>query len=571
MQQDSKKKEKKSLHGLFEAYFEDLLKLFPLFGTYIGDHRYDNMMENDISEDHRGKVKAFLKLSLDNISNIKINLLDKDDQISLDIFRKDLMESLEGLQFQDHLLPINQFWSTPALFAQLGSGKSIHPFREVKDYRNFLARMKDFETWIDTAISNMEQGIRKGVLQPSVVIEKTLPQIEALICEDERKSIFYRPVEDFPLHFGEGDKKEITDEYRSAISDLLNPLYRKLNRYLKENYLPRCRDTIGLAELPDGEKWYAHKVRTSTTTEMTFDEIFETGMEEIERIKNDMITISNSVNFNGLLKDFFHYLRTDPRFYPSREEDLLYGYRNIRKRVEPLLPGLFGLLPKSGFEIQPVEEFMAQSDAAARYMGPSGDGSRPGIFYVNTYDLKSRPLYEMESLFLHEAVPGHHLQISLQQEQINLPRFRRFGSYTAYVEGWALYAEGLGKEVGLYEDPYQYFGRLSNEIWRAIRLVVDVGIHAKGWTKEEALRFMTENSAITEPDAVSEIERYIVLPGQALSYKIGELKIKELRKRAKDTLKQNFNIKTFHDELLRDGALPLDVLESKMYQWMKEH
>ena len=561
--------ESQKVNQLFEDYFEEMIQLFPVYATYIGDDRYDDKFADDISEEHREKQRELANKYLDRISKINRDLLQGQDRLSYDIFKRDMEMGIEELQFKDNLIPVDQFSSTPAFFAQMGAGSSIHPFKTIEDYDNFLGRITGFQKWVDTAIDNMRQGIELGIVQPKILMEKFQPQIKAQLVKDVKESVFYRPIQNFPDGFSDEDKSRLTKAYSEAIKNELIPTYQKLYDFVENEYIPHCRESVGFTSLPDGKDWYAFKVKKSTTTSLTPEEIFQIGMNEVQRIKAEMETVKNETGFKGDLKSFFTYLRTNPKFYYTKTEDLLNGYEQIRARVDPELPKLFGLIPKVNYEIRPMEEFVAESDASARYMGPSADGSRPGVFYVNTHDLKARPIYDMESISLHEASPGHHFQISIQQEQ-NLPKFRRFGGYTAYVEGWALYAEGLGKELGLYEDPYQYFGKLSNEIWRAVRLVVDVGMHAKGWSREKALQFMLDNIAITKTDAVAEVERYIAIPGQALAYKIGQLKITEIRTKAQEKLGAKFDIKAFHDEILKDGALPLDVLETKMDEWIEK-
>jgi uncharacterized protein (DUF885 family) len=414
----------------------------------------------------------------------------------------------------------------------------------------------------------MRKGSEIGVVQPRILMEKTLPQFEAHLVKDVEESVFYNPIKKFPSDFAEEEKTRLAEEYSEAIKKQIIPTYKKLYDFIKDEYLSECRETIGLSELPDGEKWYAYEIRRITTTNLTPEEIFGIGANEIERIKKEINRIREQVGFRGEMQDFFEYLKKDESFYFTDKEALLKGYEELRERVCSRLPELFEIMPKADFEIKPVEKFREKTAAGAQYMGPAPDGSRPGVFYVNTYDLKAHPKYGMTTLFLHEVSPGHHFQISLQQEQKDLPKFRRFGGYTGYVEGWALYAESLGKEMGLYKDPYQYYGHLSAEMFRAIRLVVDVGMHMKGWSREKALTFFMENLCAVESESVAEIERYIAIPGQALSYKIGQLEISKLRNKAAKKLGLKFDIKAFHDEILKDGALPLDVLEVKMDEWI---
>jgi uncharacterized protein (DUF885 family) len=560
--------EGQKLNKIFEEYFEELIQLFPIYASYIGDKRYDDKFANDISEEHRNQQKELFNKYLGRISGINRDLLFGQDRLSYDIFKRDMVLGLEGFQFNDHLIPVNQFHSTPTFFAEMGSGSSLHPFKTVKDYDNFLERVKGFQVWVDTAIDNMRKGSEIGVVQPRILMEKTLPQFEAHLVKDVEESVFYNPIKKFPSNFAEEEKTRLAEEYSEAIKKQIIPTYKKLYDFIKDEYLSECRETIGLSELPDGEKWYAYEIRRITTTNLTPEEIFGIGANEIERIKKEINRIREQVGFRGEMQDFFEYLKKDESFYFTDKEALLKGYEELRERVCSRLPELFEIMPKADFEIKPVEKFREKTAAGAQYMGPAPDGSRPGVFYVNTYDLKAHPKYGMTTLFLHEVSPGHHFQISLQQEQKDLPKFRRFGGYTGYVEGWALYAESLGKEMGLYKDPYQYYGHLSAEMFRAIRLVVDVGMHMKGWSREKALTFFMENLCAVESESVAEIERYIAIPGQALSYKIGQLEISKLRNKAAKKLGLKFDIKAFHDEILKDGALPLDVLEVKMDEWI---
>ncbi len=560
--------ESQKLNKIFEEYFEELIQLLPIYATYIGDRRYDDKLENDISEDHRNKQKELFNKYLEEVSELNRDLLKGQDRLSYDIFKRDMVLRLEGFQFNDHLIPVNQFYSMPTFFAELGSGSSIHPFKTVKDYYNFLERVKGFRVWIDTAIDNMRKGIELGIVQPKILMEKTLTQFEAHFVKDIKESVFYKPITDLPSDFSGEEKTRLVEAYSEAIEKRIVPAYKKLCDFIKDEYLSKCRVTIGLSDLPDGEKWYAYEVKRLTTTNLTPEEIFQTGKSEIERIKKEIEKIKKQVGFEGEMQDFFDYLKKEEKFYFTSRKALLNGYEELREKIDSKVPELFKLIPKAGYEIKPVEKFREKTAAGGQYMGATPDGSRPGVFYVNTYALKAHPKYGMVTLFLHEVTPGHHFQISMQQEQKDLPKFRRFGGYTSYVEGWALYAESLGKEMKFYEDPYQYYGNLSAEMFRAVRLVVDVGIHMKGWSRERALNFLMKNLSFVESEAVAEIDRYIAWPGQALSYKIGQLKISQMRTKAEKKLGSKFNIKAFHDEILRDGALPLDVLEVKINEWI---
>ena len=560
----------KKLNTLLEGYWEEFIELNPIFATLVGDDRYDDRLANGLSLDYREKEIALYNKYLNKVSDLNRMHLSGQDKLSYDIFI-DLMESnIEGTKIETYLMPINQFSSTPLFFARLGAGASIHPFKTPKNYEDFLGRMKSFHAWTDTAIYYMKEGIAKGVVQPKILIEKAIPPFETQLVDDITESMFYSPINNFPEDFENEDRARITELYSSAINELIIPAYRKLTVFLKEEYLPYARESIGMYDMPTGKSWYDYRVKTLTTTDLTPSEIHELGLSEVKRITKEMELIKESVGFKGTLTDFFASLKNDNQHYFTKEEDLLAGYESIREVIKPGLLRLFNLMPKSDFEIRPVEAFRAKTSAGASYMRPAPDGSRPGVFFVNTYDLPSRAKYSMESLFLHEAAPGHHFQISLQMEQEELPKFRRFGSYTAYVEGWALYAESLGKEVGLYADPYQYYGGLAAEMFRAIRLVVDTGMHTKGWTRQESLDFFKDKAGVEGTRAVAETERYLAIPGQALTYKIGQLKIRELRKYSEENLGDKFDIKAYHDEVLMNGALPLSVLQTRIEEWVAE-
>ena len=496
--------------------------------------------------------------------------LTGQDLLSYDVFKSARELEIEGYRFPDHLLPLNQFYSTPNSFAMMGSGKGIHPFRTVKDYDDFLKRLDGFVAWTDQAIANMREGVTKGYTLPRVLTERILPQLEAHVVAAPEDSIYYGPVRDMPTGFAAADRERLTAAYRAAITGKVIPSYRKLLGYMRDEYLPKCRTTVGLDALPDGAAWYAYNVRTITTTDYTPAQIHEIGLAEVERIHGEMREVMRKVGFKGDLKAFSEYMQKDPRFFFDDREKLIAGYVDIKRRVAPALPKLFERMPAADYEVRAVEAFREKSAAGGSYQAASEDGSRPGIFYANTYDLKARPMWAMEALSLHEANPGHHFQISLQREQKDLPKFRRFSSYTAYSEGWGLYAESLGRELGLYEDPYQYFGMLEAELWRSIRLVVDTGLHSKGWTREQVLEYMDAMSSTAEARAVSEAERYIAIPGQALAYKIGQLKIRELRSRAEAELDGGFDVRSFHTAVLGDGPLPLDVLEAKLKRWIDD-
>ena len=556
------------LDALYEEYFEEGLKLNPIQATFIGDPRYNDQLPNFLSAEYRQQQHDYNQKYLDRAKAIDPSTLDGQARLSYDIFVRDLAMSIESERFPGWMQPVNQFGSFASFFPQLASGKGAQPFKTVQDYDNWLKRVAVVPTIFDTAIANMKEGVAKGVVQPKVLMNKVLPQLDALIKAKPEETIFWGPVAAFPADFADADKQRLTEAYRKAIGEQVMPAYQRLRDYIANDYVKAARDTVSLAALPDGEAWYAFNAKNSTTTDKTPAEIHDIGLAEVQRIHGEMQKVMEEVGFKGDLKAFFKFMTTDKQFEFASEEKLLEFYNGLRAKVEAGVPAMFSLTPKAPFEIRPVEAFRAASAAGGSYMTPSEDGSRPGIFYVNTHDLPSRKVWDAESLFLHEAIPGHHFQLALQQELTGLPKFRRFGGETAFAEGWGLYAESLGKELGVYKDPYQYFGRLQNELWRAIRLVVDTGLHSKNWTREQVIEYMLTNSASTETDAVAEAERYIAIPGQALAYKIGELKIQELRKRATAELGDKFDIREFHAEVLKDGSLPLFALEAKIDRWI---
>ena len=560
--------ESRKLADLVDAYFEEQLKLNPLLATSIGDPRYNDRFEVTISPEWRARDEKVEREFLERIRAIDPTRLTGQDALTYEIFKSAREREIEGFRFPGHLIPVNQFYSVPNSFAQLGSGNGLHPFKTVKDYEDFLQRVNGFVAWTDQAIVNMREGIAKGYTLPKVLVERTLPQLAAQLVEKPEDSLYWGPIANLPASFTAEEKARLTAAYRAAITNQVIPSYRRLHDFLRDEYLSRARTSVGLDALPDGQAWYEYNVRNISTTDYTPAQIHAIGLREVERIHGEMRKVMQQVGFEGSLDDFFRFLNNDERFiHPSREA-LVAGYVDIKNRVDPQLPKLFEILPNADYEVRAVEPFREKSAAGGQYQAASEDGSRPGIFYANAYDLKARPTWAMEALSLHEGNPGHHFQISIQREQQGLPKFRRFGGYTAYSEGWGLYAESLGNELGMYTDPYQYFGRLEAELWRAIRLVVDTGLHAKGWTREQVLEYMDANSSAAEARRVSEAERYMAIPGQALAYKIGQLKISELRARAEKELGPKFDIKKFHTVVLADGALPLDVLETKVHRWI---
>jgi len=560
--------ESEKLRRIVDDYFEELLKFNPILATSIGDPRYNDRYVVEIRPDVRAAQEKLERDYLARIGTVDPGKLADADRLTYDVFKSARQREIEGFRFREDLIPLNQFYSVPNSFAQLGSGNGLQPFKTVKDYDDFLKRLDGFVEWTDQAIVNMREGASKGYTLPRVLTERVLPQLEAHIVARPEDSLYWGPVRNMPASFPAADRDRLTAAYRAAIETKVVPSYRKLRDYMRDDYLPKGRTTVGLDALPDGKAWYEYRVREVTTTNFTPAQIHQIGLNEVERIRGEMQGVMAKVGFKGNLDEFFQFLNTDPQFYYSDRDSLIAGYDAIRKRVNPQLPKLFEILPKADYEVRAVEPFREKSAAGGQYQAASEDGSRPGIFYANAYDLKARPKWAMEALSLHEANPGHHFQISIQREQQDLPRFRRFGGYTAYSEGWGLYAESLGPELGMYTDPYQYFGRLEGELFRAIRLVVDTGLHSKGWTREQVLQYISEKSATSEARRVAETERYIAIPGQALAYKIGQLKISELRARAEKELGPRFDVRQFHTLVLAGGALPLDVLEARVDRWI---
>ncbi|HLL04261.1 MAG TPA: DUF885 domain-containing protein [Myxococcaceae bacterium] len=556
------------LTQLVEAYFEESLLLNPVRATMIGDNRYNDRFTNNLSDEHRAKSRALYERSLEAARKLDPAALSPDQRLTHTLFVQEMEQELAEERFPRHLLPLNQFYSTPNFFVQLGSGKGAHPFKTVKDYEDFLSRVNGFLEWNESAIARLREGTQKGIVLPRVLVERTLPQLAAHVVDKPEDSLFFMPVANFPEGIAEADRTRLTEAWKATIRDRLVPAYKRLHDFLRDEYLPRARPTVSLAALPGGAEWYTHLVRKTTTTELTPDQLHELGRREVARIHKEMDAVIQQLAFKGDRKAFEDHLEKLPELRFKSREDMLQRYRETKARVDALTPKLFDLMPKQDYEVRAVEAFREKSAAGGSYMSASPDGSRPGVFYLNTRGYADAPSIGVEALTLHEGAPGHHFQISIQQTLERLPRFRRFESYTAYVEGWALYAETLGPELGVYQDPYQRYGALGSELWRAIRLVLDTGLHAKGWTREQAIAWALENSPADEQRVTAEVERFIAIPSQALAYKVGQLKITELRARAEKTLGPAFDIKAFHRQVLEDGALPLQVLEEKIDRWL---
>lgn len=561
----------KALNDLVEQYFEESLEASPMSATFIGDARYNDRYRVAITKEARAEDLAREKKFLARLKDINRADLEGQDMLSYDIFKYNLEGSIEASQFPSHLLPINQMFSFHSFFPVLGSGRSAQPFSTVQDYENWLSRAEQALAWFPAAEANMREGMKQGIVLPKAIVKEVLPQLQAQVTEDPEQSMFMMPVQSFPDTFSADDQARLRKAFHELTEKKIIPAYNHFHKFLSETYLPASRDSVGYAALPGGREWYRYLIQANTSLEKSADEIHEIGLSEVARIRGEMEKVMKEVGFEGDLAAFFQFLKTDDRFYFESEKELVQAYTDLRDRVNKVLPQFFDVMPKADYEVRPIEAFRAASSPGAFYQSPSEDGSRPGIFYINTHNLKAQPKFGMETLSIHEASPGHHFQISLTQELKNLPRFRRFGGgVTAYTEGWALYCESIGKEMGFFTDPYQYYGKLSDEMLRAMRLVVDTGLHHKGWTREQARAYMQENSSLSDTDIHAEVDRYIVIPGQALSYKIGQLHILDLRAYAEKELGEKFDIREFHNQVLTSGILPLPVLEKKIKRWVSE-
>ncbi len=551
-------------HALLNEDWSYRLNEFPEFGTYVG-HPGSNDRWTDVSREAIERRKAHARELLDRVRAIDRAKLDPADRLDYDLFRRDAELSVEGQRFPDELLPVNQMGGAQQDLAQTLSNA---PVRTVKDYEDLVARIEKAGERIDQEVALMQWGEEMQLTPPAITLRDVPDQILSQITDDPMQSPLLVPFTELPDSIPQAERDRLVAAASRAYTESARPALKRMHAYVVNEYLPSARDTIALTELPDGEAWYAFNVRVETTTDMTPADIHALGLSEVKRIRAEMDKVIESTGFDGTFQEFCEFLRTDPRFYFKDKESLLVAYRDVAKRIDPELPKLFATLPRLPYGVVPVPEYAEKSQTTAYYMPGSPAAGRPGNFYANTYALDTRPKWEMESLTAHEAVPGHHLQIAIAQELENVPEFRRWDGPTAFVEGWGLYAESLGGEIGLYADPYSKFGRLTYEIWRAIRLVVDTGMHSMGWSRQQAIDYFTENTGRQLHDITVEVDRYIVWPGQALAYKIGELKFKELRARATAALGDRFDVRTFHDACLENGAIPLDVLDRHIDEWI---
>lgn len=551
------------LRRLFDITWRHRLAESPEYATYTGAHGFNHLW-SDSSLDAIERRKGELDLQKQALDSIAASQLTAEDALNHELFSINLDNALEGRQFRSELLPLAQATGPQSTIPNI---LGLMPTFTVAQYEDIISRIRGVPQVIDQTIALLDAGAQARIVAPRITLKDVPGQIESL-AEALADGPLLRAFREFPASFADRERTQLTKEAQAAVAEKAVPAFRRFYEYVTDSYLPLSRQTIAMSDLPDGSGWYAFRVRTYTTTNLTPGEIHHMGQSEVSRIKSEMHQVMKQSGFSGSFAEFTEYLRTDPKFFFTSAEELLVAYRDISKRADPELAKLFGRLPRLPYGVIPIPEYSAPFATTAYYQPGSLEAGRAGYFFANTYSLSSRPRWEMEALSLHEAVPGHHLQIALAQELGDLPEFRRHAQYTAFIEGWGLYAESLGDEMGFYADAYSRFGKLTYEIWRAIRLVVDTGMHALGWTRDEAIDFFKANTGKAEHDILVEIDRYISWPGQALAYKIGEMKIKQLRAAAEERLGSTFNIREFHDMLIGNGALPLDVCERLMTQWL---
>ena len=552
---------------LLAHYYDDGLKLNPLAATFQGNDKYNDTLPNFLSDSYKKELVNYYQNYLEKAEKFDNAQLSESELMSKAILKWECEVNLEGLAFKQYT-PIDQMWSMNLMMGQLAGGTSAQPFRTTDDYMNWSKRLEDYEVWLHSAKSKMQAGIKTKNVLPKSLIKKVLPQLASVANTELADNLFYSPIKNFPANFSDSDKLRLTKVYTDVINNKIIPAYKELHDFMATEYLNAGRASSGIQGIPNGDAFYAHQIKLYTTTNMTASEIHEIGLKEVARISAEMEAVKKQVGFNGDLKAFFYEVRNKKELMPFTEpQQVVDNFNAIHKKMMPKVNALFSKQPKTPFEVRRTEAFR-EASASAEYNPGSLDGTRPGIFYVPIPDVTSYNTYSDEDLFLHEAIPGHHFQISLTQENEKLPEFRKSLWYSAYGEGWALYTESLGKELGLYTDPYQYFGMLGAEMHRAVRLVVDTGLHSKGWSREKAIQYSLDNEAESEASITAEIERYMANPGQALSYKIGQLKIMELRAKAKANLGDDFDIKVFHEKVLELGCVPLALLEEQIMNWI---
>ena len=553
-----------ALHSLFHESWTTLMMLSPTWATYLGIHDHDDRLDDMSIAGYRLMESTLLdfKRRAESFAGKKLN---GADQTSLVIFRTSIERRLRDLALRNYLMPLGQQLGVHIEFPQLPFS---HPFNTVKDYENYLKRLRAFPQQVQQVIALCREGMAEGLVPPRFIVEQIIPQLTASIVRDPEESPLHQAVTRMPATFSDADIARLTSAIRTAIMDDVTPAFAALRAFIADEYLPKARTDAGVWSIPNGAERYAAALAHHTTTALTADEIHAIGLRELARIEAEMDLLRAKTGFTGGTEEFNAFLRTDARFYYTDADALEQGFRTILNDIEPKLPTMFSKLPRTAFDLKRIETFREASAPAAYYYPPNEDGSRPGYFFYNAYQLNARPKFTMEVLAYHEAVPGHHLQIALAQETAGLPEFRKHEDFTAYVEGWGLYSERLPKELGAYADPYSDYGRLTFDQWRCLRLIVDTGIHHKRWTRDEAVAFMRSHSALSETDIRSEVDRYIAWPGQACAYKIGQLKILELRSMAEHAMGSRFDIKGFHDAILECGAVPLSVLEDRVVEWI---
>jgi uncharacterized protein (DUF885 family) len=564
--------ESQKLSALFAADDEASLQRNPLNAMFRGDMRYADRFGDFISDAYFANERKAAEANLEALKSIDRSQLNATDKIAYDVFKQNQTDALKGLskEIMDLTVvrPLNHFFGFHTFYPTFASGQGAAPFKTVQDYDNNLKRHKEFIVLMDRSIDRFRQGMASGVFETKMTITNVVDQLNTQLAQKTEESPYYGPVLKFPEGFSDADKARLTAEYRDIIENGLYPANARLRDFLRDSYLPLAREQVGLSAMKGGEGLYQYMIEQTTTLPLKADEVHNLGLSEVARITSGMEAIRKEVGFKGTLSEFFEHLRSDPKFKLGSREALTQGYYDIGKIVDAKISTQFKYLPKAPLEIKPYEEFREKYEAGGSYQSGTPDGSRPGTFYFNAYDLPSRTTPGMTTLYLHEGAPGHHFQISIAQENEKLPAFMRFGGNTAYVEGWALYSETLGYDMGLFKDPYQRFGTLSDEMLRAMRLVVDTGLHSKGWTREQAIDYMLANSDMGKTDATAEVERYIAIPTQALAYKIGALTIMRLKDKAKTQLGKKFDVREFHNQVLNTGALPLTVLEKKIDDWI---
>ena len=556
------------LNRIYDEYWDASMRLNPLQATFQGDARFNDQLPNFLSPASRQQAHDFMVEWLGKVEAVGSDGLQGQDLLSHEIFVRDARISLAGEQYPSWMLPINQYYNLASIIAVLGSGTGAQPFNTVKDYENWSQRSLGVPPLFEQAIANMREGMAAGVVQPRALMEKVLPQLDAVIKQTAEESIFWAPIRNMPEDFSDEDKARLAAEYKRMIELRLMPAYRSLRGFIATQYLPATRDSDGLGALPNGQAWYAHTVASLTTPARTPAEIHALGTQEVQRLQERITATMKEARIRGSMRKTLDAMRNDRQFIFKDGAALLARYTEVGQQVEAALPGLFDIRPKAALEIRPVEPERALTSSAASYQPPSADGQQPGVLHVNTNDLPTRKRWAVPMQYLHEAIPGHHLQLGLQQELATLPRFRRLGGDVAFVEGWGLYAESLGEQMGLYADPYDHLGYLQTTLLRTVRLVADTGVNAAGWSRKQAIDYMVGNANISAADATAEVERFMAQPGQTLAYRVGEIKIRLLREKAQVELGERFDLRQFHAEVLKDGSMPLDILEARINRWI---